>query len=303
MDHLIIDGFGLAFRSHFAFLNLQTSKGISSGCVYGFLVGARTIKNRFPQNHVTIAWDSHATRRKELFPEYKATRPKFALTEQILDLKEIFKHLNVSQAECAGEEGDDVIATLVKQYQEEDNLITIYSADKDMLQLVKDGKVVAIRPKSGARPERVFDEEEVKKEYGVGPEDLVSYFCFRGDTVDNIPGVKMLRSACIVDLIKKYKEPKEIYKNLQAEKLTHFQRESLEFFEPQAYLNMRLVKLIDDLEFNVEMGSPDPEQVAKGIEKYEINSIKPETYVKVFVDVSGFNYRRSPTVKSFSLFD
>ena len=303
MDHLIIDGFGLAFRSHFAFLNLQTSKGISSGCVYGFLVGARSIKNRFPQSHVTIAWDNHATRRKELFPEYKATRPKFALTEQILDLKEIFKHLNVSQAECVGEEGDDVIATLVKQYQEEDNLITIYSADKDMLQLVKDGKVVAIRPKSGPRPERVFDEEEIKKEYGVGPEDLISYFCFRGDSIDNIPGVKMLRSACIVDLVKKYKEPKEIYKNLQAEKLTHFQRESLELFEPQAYVNIELVKLMDNLELSKVTGDPDPEQVARGIEKYEINSIKPEVFTKVFTDASGFGNRRSPTIKSFSLFD
>ena len=303
MDHLIIDGFGLAFRSHFAFLNLQTSKGISSGCVYGFLVGARTIKNRFPQSHVTIAWDNHATRRKELFPDYKATRPKFVLSEQVLDLKEIFKHLNVSQAECKNEEADDVIATLVKQYQEEDNLITIYSADKDMLQLVKDGKVIVIRPKSGARPERVFDEEEVKKEYGVGPEDLVSYFCFRGDTVDNIPGVKMLRSACIVDLVKKYKIPTEIYKNLGVEKLTHFQKESLSFFEPQAYLNAVLVKLVDNLELDIESGVPDLDQVAKGLEKYEINSIKPEIYAKIFVDISGFNYRKSPTVKSFSLFD
>lgn len=303
MDHLIIDGFGLAFRSHFAFLNLQTTKGISSGCVYGFLVSVRSIKNRFPQSHVTIAWDNHATRRKELFPEYKATRPKFALTEQILDLKEIFKHLNVSQAECVGEEADDVIASLVKQYQEEDNLITIYSADKDMLQLVKDGKVVSIRPKSGPRPERVFDEEEIKKEYGVGPEDLVSYFCFRGDSIDNIPGVKMLRSACIVDLIKKYKVPQEIYKNLSTEKLTHFQRESLEFFEPQAYINVGLVKLVNDLELNMEIGAPDPEQIARGIEKYEISSINPETFTKVFTDVSGFGNRRSPTVKSFSLFD
>ena len=32
----------------------------------------------------------------------------------------------------------------------------------------------------------------------------------------------MLRSACIVDLVKKYKEPKEIYKNLQAEKWRAF---------------------------------------------------------------------------------
>ena len=303
MDHLIVDGFGLAFRAHFAFLNLQTTKGISSGCVYGFLVSLRSIKNRFPQCHVTIAWDSHATRRKELFPEYKANRPKFGLTEQVLDLKEIFKHLNVSQAECPKEEADDVIASLVKQYQEEDNLITIYTADKDMLQLVKDGKVIVIRPKSGARPERVFDEEEIKKEYGVGPEDLVSYFCFRGDSVDNIPGAKMLRSACIVDLVKKYKNPEEIYKNLGAEKLTPFQRESLGLFESQAKVNIGLVRLIDDLDFEISMGTPDPELISVVLEKYEIGSIKSEGFTKVFMDASGFGNRHSPAIKSFSLFD
>jgi DNA polymerase-1 len=303
MDHLIIDGFGLVFRSHFAFLNLQTTRGVSSGSVYGFLVSLRSIKNRFPQCHVTIAWDSYSRRRKELFPEYKATRPKFTLSEQVLDLKELFKHLNVDQAECENEEGDDVIATLTKRFLEEDNQIFIYTADKDMLQLVKDGRVIVIRPKSGARPERTFDEEEIKKEYGVGPEDLVSYFCFRGDKIDNIPGVSMLRSACIVDLVKKYKSPEEIYKNLENEKLTHFAKQSLLGFESQAYLNTGLVKLQEDLNFDITKGIPDPLLIAPVIEKYEMNSIRPETFTKVFTDVTGFSNRRSPAIKSFSLFD
>ena len=114
MDHIIIDGFGLVFRSHFAFSSLQTGTGLYSGCIYGFLVSARTIKRRFPHCHVTIAWDNDPVRRKKVYASYKANRPRLGIYEQINDLKEIFSNLNVSQSDYMGEEADDVIASLVR---------------------------------------------------------------------------------------------------------------------------------------------------------------------------------------------
>jgi DNA polymerase I len=303
MNHLIIDGFNLAYRSHFAFSTLMTSKGLTSGCFYGFLVSARTVKNKYPDCHVTIAWDTESTRRKTIDAGYKADRPKFSAIDQILDLKKACSYLNISQSEYQGEEADDVIASLVKKYQDATNQIFIYSADKDLLQLVKDGKVIAIHPKKGGQPEKILDEAAVKEEFGVGPKDMICYQCFRGDSIDSVPGVPKIKTACLIPLIEKYKTPKEVYAHLGEEKLTDFQRQSLLTFEQRVYLNESLVSLRDDLDLTIQNGTPNEEMLSQYLNKYEIKAINPNSYINVFFDAPSFNRRTAPALQSYSLFD
>lgn len=300
MDHIIIDGFGLVFRAHFAFSALQTTAGIYSGSVYGFLISARTIKKRYPHCHVTIAWDNEAKRRKSIYGSYKANRPRLTISEQISDLKKIFLNLNVSQTDFYGEEADDVIASLVQQYKDQ---IFIYSSDKDMFQLVKDGHAIVLRPKRGKIPERFFDEEMVKETYSVSPQNFSCFQCFRGDNVDNIPGVPRVRSKLLAYLSEKYKEPTNIYNHLDEEELTEYQRNSLINFKNQALLNYQLVKLRDDLVLDIRTGKPDVEALASILDKYEITSINPNTYIQAFTDTPSFNTRRAPAVQSYSLFE
>ena len=217
MDHLIIDGFNLAYRSHYGHFTSQTSLGILSGCVYGFLVSLRSVKNKFPWCHVTVAWDTDSTRKRIVYAEYKAerTRPS-GISEQIQDLKTMFTLLNVSQVEYAGEEADDVIGSLVTRYLDGTNKIYIYTSDKDMLQLVKDGKVVVISPKTG----KCYDEEAVKAEWGVSPGNLPKFLCLRGDKVDNVPGVPYLKSSVIAHLSEKYKDLQDIIAILGMDELS-----------------------------------------------------------------------------------
>lgn len=301
MDHLIIDGYNLVFRAHHAFITLQTPGGIPSGCVYGFLVGSRSIKKKFPDCHITIAWDTESVRRKQLDPTYKANRPQHHISNQIQDLKKIFTCVNVSQTEYINEEADDVIASLIKKYDQ--GIIYIYTSDKDLLQLVKDGRVLVVRPKKGAIPEKVYDEEAVKEEFGVSPEDLHSFLSLKGDTVDNIPGVVRVRASCLINLIKKYRTPRNIYANLKQEDLTGFERKSLEEAEQRVYLNTELVKLRDDLELSILEGAANEETLQGFIDKYALKSINPGTYIKAFLDLPSFNKRLSPAVESYSLFD
>jgi len=303
MDHIIIDGFGLVFRSHFAFSNLMTQNGIYSGSVYGFLVSARAIKKRFPHCHVTIAWDNEPVRRKKVFASYKGDRPRIGVYEQINDLKEIFSNLNVSQTEYIGEEADDVIASLVKFY--DDGQVFIYSADKDMFQLVKDGRVIVIRPKRGKYEEKYFDEEAVRELFKVGSENFVCFQCFRGDKVDSVPGVPRIPSNIIASLSEKYKSPQSIYEHLDKEKLTEFQRTSLIACKDQVLLNYQLVNLRDDLNLEIMVGEPNALALVPLLNKYEINSIKAQSYVEIFIDEPSFTTRKAPAlVVSFpSLFE
>lgn len=302
MDHIIIDGFGLVFRSHFAFNSLQTSSGIFSGSVYGFLVSARTIKKRFPHCHVTIAWDNEPIRRKKVFASYKGNRPRIGIFEQINDLKEIFSNLNVSQTEYIGEEADDVIASLTKYY--DDGQIFIYSADKDMLQLVEDGRVIVIKPRRGRHEEKYFDEEGVRELFKVSSENFVCFQCFRGDKVDNVPGVPRIPSNLIASLSEKYKSPQNIYEHLDKENLTNFQRTSLIECKDQVFLNFQLVNLRKDLNLEIMTGEPNALALVPLLDKYEINSVKAQSYVEVFIDEPSFTTRRAPAVISYpSLFE
>lgn len=303
MNRLIVDGFNLAFRAHFAFQNLMTSTGLLSGGLYGFLTTLRSVKTKYSNFEIVVAWDSYAKRKKELYPEYKATRNHFNIDSPIQDLKAALSCLDVIQAEAPGEEADDVIASMAQNIE---GLVYIYSSDKDLLQLVRDGKIIQIRPKVGATAERIYDEEAVFKEFGVKPQDFACYLAFRGDTSDNVPGVARVPSKILSSLSSEYHHPTEVYKNLTAETLTPFQRSSIENFQSQIGINYELVKLNDQLECIVSYGSSNKEEFDKILKKYEIKSILSNSYVDVFDKNTSFLNRIDSghqTVKTFSIFE
>lgn len=290
MNHLIVDGFSLAYSSQFAFSDARTSSGTPSGCVYGFLNRLSPWKKRFQNFHVTVAWDSGSTRKKEAFGEYKSERPKSFFGDQITDLKAALQCLNVTQASCPGEEADDVIAALVKTYEKEGQTY-IFTSDKDLTQLVVDGRVIMIRPSSGANSEIFFDEAAVKEKMGVYPKDVACFLAFRGDTIDSIPGLSRVRSTIISRIVEKYRTPENVYANLKDEKLTDFERKSFEDFEQQAKINITLTSLAPDLSLSVVKGSSDSNKLASYLDKYEIKRIASESYTKVFNDDSSFHIR------------
>jgi len=301
MNRFIVDGFNLAFRAHFAFQSLTTSKGIPSGCIYGFLNTLKSLKTKYPNFEFYIAWDSFAQRKKEIYPEYKANRNHFNVDSVIRDLKTALTYINVYQAEAKFEEADDVIAYLAKDYVDQ---VYIYGSDKDMLQLVKDGKVIVIRPKVGATAERIYDEEVVKKEFGVLPADLACYQAFKGDSIDNVPGVPRLPSKVIAALTNEYHDPALIYQKIAGEKLTDFQRKSLQGAEQQVYINHQLVKLKDNVECTITHGTENVEALRVILSNYEIRSINPEKYVDLFDKNNTFNIRMDyKAVTTYSLFE
>lgn len=303
MNYFIVDGMNLAFRSHYAFQRLSTPGGVQSGCVYGFLAIMRSLKLKHRDYQFVIAWDSPAKRKKELYTDYKANRVSFQVPEQVQDIRKIFSSVNVHQHDCPGEEADDIIATLVELNSKDGNQLYIYSSDKDLMQLVENGKVIMVRPQFGAKPAKYFDEEAVKDEMGVSPKDLNCFLAFRGDTSDNIPGVSRVKSSMISSLIEKYKTPGDIYMNLHNEKMTDFQKESFKNFEKQIYVNYSLTSLDKKLELNSVLGTPNVNQIEEILNKYEIKAFTAEAYISIFERNEQFLNRTSQPVENYSLFE
>lgn len=307
MNHLIIDGHALAYRSHYAFSTLTAPSAVPgqvvySGCAWGFLTGLRLRKKKHPDCRITVTWDNEAVRKKVAFPEYKAERSRIGIHEQIADLKEMLGCINVTQAECLGEEADDVIATLVRKYSEE-GLVYILTSDKDLMQLVRDGKVIMIRPKTSNKPESFYDEDAVRAEYGVPTKGIASFLALRGDQVDGIPGLQRVRSTVIADLVTRYGEPGAIYSKIASEKLTDFERASFDSFRQQAEVNYTLTKLVDDLDLRIRQGSDNPERLKSFLDKYGIKKIESESYVDAFGKENLFSSRTSVAMALPSLFD
>jgi len=300
MNRFIIDGFNLAYRAHHAFIKFSTSSGLPSGVIYGFYSTLKSLKNRFPDFKFFVVWDNNATQKKEMFADYKANREVFRVNMPIQDLKDSLACLNVSQVECIGEEADDVIATLVQSNTGKDY---IYSSDKDLQQLVKDGKVIVISPKVGNIEEKFFDEEAVKKKWGVGPQDLPCFLAFRGDTSDNVPGVPRVPSDVLSSLSDRYKLPGEVYLKLAGEKLTDFQRKSIIDAENQVRLNYTLILLKKNVNFVLKNGESNYIRLKAIFDKYEIKKLSPENIVELFDAETVFLHRESPSLKTISMFE
>jgi DNA polymerase-1 len=246
-----------------------------------------------------VVWDNNPVKKKEAFADYKANRDHFRLNLPTTDLKLALQCLNIVQVECPGEEADDVIATLV---QSNDGKDYIYSSDKDLQQLVRDGRVIVISPKVGATPEKFYDEEAVRAKWGVGPEDLACLFAFKGDTSDNIPGTSV-PSKVLAPLTIKYKSPEMVYSSLESEKLTDFQRQALLNNKNQVILNHSIIALKKDLNCVYTKGESFPNKLKEIFDKYEIKVLSPESFVALFDAETAFLHRNSPALRTVSLFD
>ena len=83
------------------------------------------------------------TFRNEIYKEYKANRPPPPedLIPQFPLVRDATRAFGVSCVEMAGYEADDLIATYARLAREAGARCTIISSDKDLMQLVVDGKV------------------------------------------------------------------------------------------------------------------------------------------------------------------
>lgn len=115
--------------------------------------------------------------------------------------------------EAADYEADDVIATIATKALEEGCFVNILSGDKDLMQLVTQGKDGEDRNDGGREPRielidpvntaRVGYDGVIEK-WGVEPEKLGDVLALAGDSADNIPGVPGIGPKIAASLIQDY---------------------------------------------------------------------------------------------------
>ena len=207
---ILIDGHALAFRQYYALerTNMQTSDGTPTWAVYGFFKAIfDLLKNKNLQpDAICVTFDvSHHTFRVDQYAEYKSNRESMPdnMQTQMSLIYEGLEAFNIPVYTKEGFEADDVIGTISKKACELGHKVLILTGDQDSFQLIdKDGCVKVIIPSKGILT--TYDWEKVHEKLGVYPDQVVDYKSLRGDTSDNIPGVKGIGEKTAVKLLEEF---------------------------------------------------------------------------------------------------
>ena len=229
---LLVDGHSLAFRSFYAFAKggdggLATKAGVPTSVTYGFLKSLLDTCTALRPDGVAIAFDTDTpTFRHEADATYKANRD--VAPEQFFadlnNLQEILDaHLDLPLVMAPGYEADDVLGTLADRAAAEGWRVRILSGDRDLFQLVDDGRDIAVLymgggpGNKGAGPREIRREGVVEK-LGVPPEDVVDLKALTGDSSDNIPGVRGVGPKTAITLLQAHGTLTGIYAALDQQK-------------------------------------------------------------------------------------
>lgn len=209
---LLVDGYGLIYRSFYAIRELATDDGRPVNAIYGFIKALRKLLMEEKPTHAAVVMDEgEPVARLQQLPTYKATRKPMPepMRPQIEPIKRGVPLCGVQLLGIEGVEADDIIGTLTQQALKKNFRVTLHTNDKDMMQLVND-RVVVINP---AYPDKKFDAPAVLEHYGVRPDQIVDYLSLIGDSVDNVPGVEGIGEKTAVSLITQFGSIDNIQKN------------------------------------------------------------------------------------------
>jgi DNA polymerase-1 len=240
----LIDGSSYIYRAYHAIAPLTNSKGVATNAVLGFVKMVQKLINEHGPKYLAIAFDSKGpVFRHDLYKEYKANRPPMPedLREQLPYIKEFVRASNILMLEEAEVEADDILASIAVRYTKKGYRVVIVSGDKDLLQLVDDSVAMYDPMKN-----KVMDQAEVKKKYGVRPDQLLDFFALVGDSADNVPGVPGVGPKTAEKLITDYGSLDGLYEQVDTLKKSKMKEKIIDNRQ-QAYLSRQLIDLKRDV--------------------------------------------------------
>ena len=215
---------------------MQTSMGVYTNAIYGFMRTFLKILREQKPTHVAVTWDlSRDTFRREIDSDYKGTRGETPspLKEQFKLCQEILDKMNVMQFMDKKYEADDFCGSIASKL-EDDIPVRILTKDTDYLQLVSEKtklwlmfttqdkaddlfKKYEIKKAVANIPDKSFEltPELVKSEYGIKPEQVADLKSLVGDKSDNIKGVAGVGEASAVPLINEYGTVENLYDHIR----------------------------------------------------------------------------------------
>lgn len=204
---LAVDAPSALFRAFYALPDTITD---NDGRPVNALLGAlnivmRVVADYHPRAVVLTFGPDAAEYRTELYPPYHAQRPEVPpdLERQFGESKEFFEAFGWTIARSDDHEADDVLHSLARAEEEAGGTVLLLTGDRDMYQCATD-RTKILYMKTGTKGVEEVDPDEVRKRYGVVPEQVPDFIALRGDPSDGLPGGKGIGEKTAADLLKRH---------------------------------------------------------------------------------------------------
>ena len=272
----LIDGSGYIFRAFYALPMLNSPLGTPVNAVLGFMNMFMRLTAKINCDYCLVLFDAKRQNyRNEIYPEYKGTRKETPeeLIPQFPIIRKAVEILNLNYLEMEGFEADDLIATYAKQATDKGYEAVVVSADKDLMQLIRDGVEFYDSMK-----DKFFTPEDVKEKFGVYPDKVVDVQALAGDSIDNVPGVPGIGIKTAAELINQFGSLDEVLTKA-GEIKQNKRRETLLANIDNARISKKLVELKQDVEVEHAIEdyvckAPNLDDVMSFIEEYDLKSLK-----------------------------
>ncbi|MBI5949182.1 MAG: DNA polymerase I [Chloroflexi bacterium] len=217
---VILDSHGILYRAFFAFANsdkpLMTSKGELTFATHGYAETLIRVLDQLQPTHICAAWDAAGkTFRHEASEAYKATRRETPseLLKQMARVRQLLDAFGIPIYECPGYEADDVAGTIARMAAENGVETYIATLDTDLVQLIKPGvNLFMFRPYQ--RDTVDYNETRAAERYGFSPIYMIDYKALKGDTSDNVEGIRGIGEKTATDLIRQFGTVEAIYERI-----------------------------------------------------------------------------------------
>jgi len=274
---ILIDGHALAYRQYFALerTGMKNSENQPTWAVYGFFKSIFDLLSKIKPDSMAVAFDvGRQTFRVAEYSEYKANREAMpdSLRTQLGFICEGLKAFDIPIYTKEGFEADDVIGTIASRACQKNYNVLILTGDQDSFQLIdKEGCIKVLIPSKGELIE--YDWERVYEKLGVYPNQVIDYKGLRGDTSDNIPGIKGIGEKTAQKLLNRYPNLEEVLADCEniPEKAV---KEKLCSQKDVAVLSKKLATIVRDVDINFDYDKgnvvlPDIKEVSKFLKQMQ----------------------------------
>src|SRR5688572_1401122 len=232
---------------------LMTSKGELTFATHGYAETLIRVLDQLKPSHICAAWDAHGpTFRHEASAAYKATRRETPsdLLIQMKRVREMLDAFGIPVFEMPGFEADDVAGTIAKQVAAQGIETYIATLDTDLIQLIGPNiNLFMFRPYQ--RDTVDYNEQRAAERYGFSPKYMIDYKALKGDTSDNVEGIKGIGEKTATDLIRQFGGVPQIYENIEL--LKGAVKQKLLDGRETAFRNLDLVTIHTDLPVDFDL--------------------------------------------------
>ena len=204
---LAVDAPSMLFRAFYALPD--SIKGTDGQPVNALLGTAnlvlRELELHEPRAVVLCFGPDAADYRVELFDGYHAERPEVpdTLAPQFADSRAFFEAFGWVVADHDSLEADDLLGSYARREAQAGGQALVMTGDRDMYQCAGD-RVTVLYIRTGGRGAEVVDAHEVRRRYGIDPEQVPDFIALRGDPSDGIPGAKGIGEKTAAELLRRH---------------------------------------------------------------------------------------------------